>query len=137
MKKLIIMGMAAAFAWIRPAAAQPPEPILPEPEAKVEFRPDTILRHTQPGFTLPDSLAHLSPWRPDYQYHPEVRTTPKISMSSIVEIQRENLPSRVTVIDNNTLRLGPHFTVSNGQAWNWSPFPDAYLDARTLSFPMR
>ena len=36
-----------------------------------------------------------------------------------------------------TLRLGPRFTLSNGQAWNWSPFPDAYLDARTLSFPTR
>ena len=51
-------------------------------------------------------------------------------------IQKENLPSRVTVIDNNSLRLGPHFNLSNGQAWNWSPFPDAFLDARTLSFPM-
>lgn len=137
MKKQIIMWMAAAVVWSLPAAAQRPEPILPEPEAKVEFRPDTVLRHPHPGFTLPDSLAHLSPWHPDYQYHPEVHTTPKVSMSSIVEIQRENLPSRVTVIDNNTLRLGPHFTVSNGQAWNWGPFPDAYLDARTLSFPMR
>ena len=26
----------------------------------------------------------------------------------------------------------PSFTV----AGNWGPFPDAYLDARTLSFPM-
>ena len=65
-----------------------------------------------------------------------VKTKPTVSMTSVVVIQKENLPSRITVIDNNTLRLGAHFTLSNGQAWNWSPFPDAYLDARTLSFPM-
>lgn len=137
MKKRIIVMLAAIAACGFTVEAQEPEPLLLEPEAKVEFKPDTLLRHTTPGFTLPDSLAHLSPWRPDYATMGPVRTKPKISMSSIVEIQRENLPSRVTVIDNNTLRLGPHFTVSNGQAWNWSPFPDAYLDARTLSFPMR
>ena len=120
------------------AEAQEPEtdPLL-EPESRVEFKPDTVLRHTNPGFTLPDSLAHMSPWRPDYQVMSPLGSKPKISMTSVVEIQRENLPSRITVIDNNTLRLGPHFTVSNGQAWNWSPYPDAYLDARTLSFPMR
>ena len=51
-------------------------------------------------------------------------------------IQKENLPSRVTVIDNNTLRLGRHFTISNGQAWNNGSFPDAFLDARTISMPL-
>lgn len=139
MKHIFFLLLAAALAAGIPAAGQEPEldPTLVEPESRAEFRPDTILRHTTPGFTLPDSLAHLSPWRPDYRTMTPVRTKPKISMSSVVEIQRENLPSRVTVIDNNTLRLGPHFTLSNGQAWNWSPFPDAYLDARTLSFPTR
>ena len=137
MKKRIIVMLAAIAACGGTVEAQQPEPLLLEPESKVVFKPDTLLRHTNPVFTLPDSLAHLSPWRPDYETMGPMRTKPKISMSSIVEIQRENLPSRVTVIDNNTLRLGPHFTVSNGQAWNWSPFPDAYLDARTLSFPMR
>lgn len=88
------------------------------------------------GFALPDSLAHMSPWKPDYKTMAPVKTKPTVSMTSVVVIQKENLPSRITVIDNNTLRLGAHFTLSNGQAWNWSPFPDAYLDARTLSFPM-
>lgn len=102
-------------------------------EPKFDFKRDTT---RLPGFTLPDSMAHLSPWKPDYRTMAPIRTKPTVSMTSVVVIQRENLPSRVTVIDNNTLRLGGHFTLSNGQAWNWSPFPDAYLDARTLSFPM-
>ena len=32
--------------------------------------------------------------------------------------------------------LGPRFMLSNGQASNWGPYPDSYLDARTISLPM-
>ena len=71
----------------------------------------------------------MSPWKPDYKTMAPVRTKPTVSMTSVVVIQKENLPSRITVIDNNTLRLGQHFNLSNGQAWNWSPFPDAFLYA--------
>lgn len=88
-----------------------------------------------PSFVLPDSLAHMSPWKTDYRTKAPIKTKPSVSMSSMVVIQKENLPANVTVINNNTLRLGRHFNISNGQAWNFSPFPDAYLDARTLSFP--
>lgn len=127
MKRLIMLAVVAFFTtWA--AVAQ-------EPDRPLEFKPDT-LRHTTPGFTLPDSLAHMAPWKPDYRTMAPLKTKPVVSMTSVVVIQRENLPSRVTVIDNNTLRLGPHFNLSNGQAWNWGPFPNAYLDARTLSFPM-
>ncbi|MCD8033766.1 MAG: hypothetical protein LUF83_05630 [Alistipes sp.] len=118
--------LLAAVALVVALAASAQEP-------KFDFKRDTT---RLPGFTLPDSVAHLSPWKPDYRTMAPIRTKPTVSMTSVVVIQRENLPSRVTVIDNNTLRLGGHFTLSNGQAWNWSPFPDAYLDARTLSFPM-
>ena len=42
----------------------------------------------------------------------------------------------------NVLGLHPiiprRLTISNGNAANWdNPYPSAYLDARTLSFPMR
>ncbi len=57
-------------------------------------------------FELPDSLAHLSPWKPDYRAEGKMKVKPSVSMTSVVVIQKENLPSRVTVIDNNTLRLG-------------------------------
>lgn len=122
MRKMLLAVVALVVALA--ASAQEP---------KFDFKRDTT---RLPGFTLPDSVAHLSPWKPDYRTMAPIRTKPTVSMTSVVVIQRENLPSRVTVIDNNTLRLGGHFTLSNGQAWNWSPFPDAYLDARTLSFPM-
>lgn len=128
MKREILLAAVALFAALTVSAQ--------EPEPKFELKPDTV-RHTHPGFTLPDSLAHMSPWKPDYRTMAPLGTKPAVSMTSVVVIQKENLPSRVTVIDNNTLRLGSHFNLSNGQAWNWSPFPDAFLDARTLSFPMR
>ena len=87
-------------------------------------------------FELPDSLAHLSPWKPDYRAEGRMKVKPSVTMTSVVVIHKENLPSRVTVIDNNTLRLGRHFTISNGQAWNNGSFPDAFLDARTISVPL-
>jgi len=87
-------------------------------------------------YELPDSLAHLSPWKPDYRAEGKMKVKPSVTMTSVVVIQKENLPSRVTVIDNNTLRLGRHFTISNGQAWNNGSFPDAFLDARTISMPL-
>lgn len=123
MRKMLFA--AAALVAVLTASAQEP---------KFDFKRDTTTRI--PEFTLPDSLAHFSPWKPDYKTMSPFKTKPSVSMTSVVVIQKENLPSRVTVINNNTLRLGPRFTLSNGQAWNWSPFPDAYLDARTLSFPM-
>lgn len=88
-------------------------------------------------FTLPDSLAHYSPWRQDYRKAPRLeQLRPVVSMTSIIAIPYESLPSRVTVLNDNTLRVTPHLTISNGQAWNWGIFPDSYLDARTLSFPL-
>ena len=126
--KRYVLAAAVALLLALTAPARDPEP-------RFELKPDTV-RRTTPGFTLPDSLSHLSPWKPDYRTMAPIGTKPAVSMTSVVVIQRENLPSRVTVIDNNTLRLGPHFNLSNGQAWNWGSFPNAYLDARTLSFPM-
>lgn len=109
----------------RPGAA-PSLPGTPE-------RPDSTGTGT---FALPDSLAHLSPWSPDFRTMEPIRTRPAVSMTSVVELRQENLPRRIMVIDNNTLRLGEHFNLSNGQAWNWGPYPNAFLDARTLSFPL-
>ena len=122
MRKMLLAAVALAVA----VAASAQEP-------KFDFKRDTTRTS---GFALPDSLAHMSPWKPDYKTMAPVKTKPTVSMTSVVVIQKENLPSRITVIDNTPLRLGPHFTLSNGQAWNWRPYPDAYLDARTLAFPM-
>lgn len=100
---------------------------------RIEFILPDSLRSLQ--FRLPDSLA-LSPWQyDDVRYMEPIRMKPAVSMTSVVVIQRENLPARVTVLDNNSLRLGRHFDISNGSAWNWGPYRNSFLDARTLSFP--
>lgn len=97
------------------------------------IRPDSTIKG---GFTLPDSLAHLSVWKPDYRTMDPMVIKPSVSMTSVLVVQRENMPTRVMVLDNNTLRLGDRFTLSNGQAWNWGPFLNSFLDARTISVPM-
>ena len=56
--------------------------------------------------SVPDSLAHMSPWKTDFRTAAPMKVKPAVSMTSVVVIQKENLPSRVTVIDNNSLRLG-------------------------------
>ena len=100
MRKMLLATAALAVALA--ASAQEP---------KFDFRRDST--HTS-GFTLPDSLAHMSPWKPDYKTMAPVRTKPTVSMTSVVVIQKENLPSRITVINNNTLRISTSRTVRPG-----------------------
>ena len=123
-KKLILLP---ALAFILAAAAQEP--------SKFRFAPTDSLPAAM-RFDTVDSLARRWPDRPDYRTAEFERPAPAVSMTSVVIIPQHALPARVTVLDNNTLRMGKHFNISNGQAGNWGPFPDAYLDARTLSFPM-
>ena len=131
MKRMFILA-AALLAALAISAQEPNKFGLKKPDSprsgKYEL-PDSLRNK----FELPDSLAHLSPWKPDYRAEGRMKVKPSVTMTSVVVIQKENLPSRVTVIDNNTLRLGRHFTISNGQAWNNGSFPDAFLDARTIS----
>lgn len=81
--------------------------------------------------------APWSLWRFDPATLRMVRVEPAVTMSSVVVLRSEGLPPRVAVLDDNTLRLGRHVILSNGQAALWGPYPDALLDARTLSFPAR
>ena len=124
MKRMFILA-AALLAALAISAQEPNKFGLKKPDSPRSGK-----------YELPDSLAHLSPWKPDYRAEGRMKVKPSVTMTSVVVIQKENLPSRVTVIDNNTLRLGRHFTISNGQAWNNGSFPDAFLDARTISVPL-
>lgn len=96
-------------------------------------QPDT-LSVTEP-FVLPDTVVHMIPWMPSYEVMAPVGGKPAISMTSLVLLPKVTLPRRVRVFEGSPRRLSRRLTVSNGQAWNWGPYPDAYLDARTLSFP--
>lgn len=133
MKRMFILAVAL-LAALAISAQEPNKFGLKKPDSprsgKYEL-PDSLRNK----FELPDSLAHLSPWKPDYRAEGKMKVKPSVTMTSVVVIQKENLPSRVTVIDNNTLRLGRHFTISNGQAWNNGSFPDAFLDADDLDAP--
>ena len=87
-----------------------------------------------------DTLANFVPdirtWHPEDVTIDRHSVRPMISMTSLVTGMRREQPERVFVIlPNNTLEAWGRVNVSNGQAWNWGPFPDSYLDARTLSFP--
>ena len=60
--------------------------------------------------------------------------TPVISMSSLMEIRTKYALRRIDIVPYK-VRSG-WFSLSKGQAQNWSPYLDGHLDARTLSFPV-
>lgn len=103
-----------------------------EPGKIVVERGDTIYGGWE--FYIPDSLARRTPWHPDYRNADAFTPRPVVSMTSVIVMPK--LPSSVMVLNNNSLRLGQNFTISNGQAWNWGPYPNSFLDARTLSMPL-
>ena len=129
MKKGISL-LAALAAAAAVSAQEPRTSGLPQADS---LRIDTMHRAVPTlSDTAPRHAFRIPVWMME-PAHPR-KFNPAVSMTSV--ILRPEPPRKVTVIGNNTLHAGGHFTVSNGQAWNWSPFPDAYLDARTLSFPM-
>ena len=83
-------------------------------------------------YTIPD----IKTWHPEDVTIDRYSITPLVSMTSLVTGMRRGQPERVFIIlPNNTLEAWGRVNVSNGQAWNWGPYPNSYLDARTLSFP--
>ena len=86
--------------------------------------------------TLRYSAPDIRTWHPEDATIDRHSVRPMISMTSLVTGMHRERPERVFVIlPNNTLEAWGRVNVSNGQAWNWGPFPNSYLDARTLSFP--
>ena len=55
--------------------------------------------------------------------------TPVISMSSLMEIRTKYALRRIDIVPYK-VRSG-WFSISNGQAQNWSPYLDGHLDDRT------
>lgn len=129
---LLAAGCAGMVAAQQPHYGQPEERIFRSDTVRNDFGEREVLHRL-------DSLASWSRHYVDYRvYEPELESSPArpvVPMSSVVVVTREQLPRRVHVIDNMTL-LGPRFMLSNGQASNWGPYPDSYLDARTISLPM-
>ena len=136
MKKLLVVLFLACSVSVRgqtpPAAAVPPE-YGGEP-GPADSRADGPLgrcgdRSGQPqregarGRRLPV----LPPLR--------LKVYPWESETSVVQVHNR-LPVRIDVPLNTPRRIATSLWISNGQAWNWGAYPDAFLDARTLSMPL-
>ena len=126
MRKMLLAVLA--FAATLTATAQE------HPNGRFERRDST--RIAEP-FVLPDTIVHMTPWMPSYDVMVPIGSKPVVSMTSVVLAPKSKLPARVSVFDASPRQLVRHVTISNGQAWNWSPYPDRELDARVIRFPMR
>lgn len=85
---------------------------------------------------LPDLSLGMAPWQTDFRHAPRWRPKNAPPPTPVILLRNPNAQTAL-VFDNNVLRLRRgNVGLSNGQAGNWSPYPDGYLDARTLSFPM-
>jgi len=102
-------------------------------EPPTDFLPRDTTRSR--GFRLPDSLVKFTPESSGYREQPFV-LAPAVTMSSVRLFPEQRRSSRGMLLENNTLRLGRHFTVGNGSAWTNGTYYNAYLDARTLSMPL-
>ena len=126
-----LWGLSAAVS----VSAQQPE----NPDAPAIGREEGMAIHDYDDL---DGLPDISKWLPVEQFARELqaqqmsRFAPTEFSTSMVIPKR---PKRFVVIspDNNTIKFGSSFSISNGSAGNWGvPYPSAFLDARTLSFPV-
>lgn len=122
MKKWMVCVLVAV--WAVSAVAQLP----PEVDGGKSLPTD--------HFEVPDSLSRMTSWRPSYELPARpVLMQPSVSRTSAILLPADRMPSRFDFPENKVYRT-PHVWISNGQAWNWGSYPDSYLDARTLSFPL-
>ena len=124
-----VLLLSSGAPWAQPPRVSRSErPALRRDTVRSDFGEAEVLRRI-------DSLASRSLWQPDYRSMAPLPVQPVVSLSSVVALRGGPPPRPVRGADNMTL-LGPHFVLSNGQAWNWGPYPDSFLDARTISLPM-
>lgn len=122
---LLRCHLRGALVLPRGAAAQlPDEVLLP--------RTDTLSLRLRELDTLP--LYALPP--DDRMPQPDWRPPMAVPDLPSIRIDLGRRPARIHVLNNIILQVGGYVNISNGQAWIWSPYPNGYLDARTLSFPM-
>ena len=125
MKKLIFV--VALFLMAQGLMAQEDHP----------FRIQGLDTMRNRGWQLPDSMNHLVRWHSLNYRLPKVKARRMVTMTSIVVVEDAKFVNRrVDVFGDNRFHVGKRLVIFNGQAWKNSPFPDAYLDARTLSMPL-
>lgn len=135
MKKWLVVSMLSgagcAWAQVPPAAGGAQEAVVRAGAADSLAGPDV--------FRFRDSRRLPREWRnlPDVLSEPPLRfeVYPWETETSVVQV-RNHLPERIDVPSNTPRRITHSLWISNGQAWNWGAYPDAFLDARTLSMPL-
>lgn len=90
-----------------------------------------------------DSLLRLPDFElvypPSHTLSPPLQPPPAVPIAPYTPhgfVQHPIRLRRVTVLNNLSLQIGGSIRITNGQAWLWSSYPNGYLDARTLSFPL-
>lgn len=133
-ERVVILIIVCAMSAVAPLRAQQPQsPDSPEIEHKepIPQSDDDDLN------AMPD----ITKWLPIEKFAQEMRAeqTARFQASQFsTDMVIPKKPARVVVVspDNNSVKFGKHITISNGSAGTWGvPYPSAFLDARTLSFP--
>ena len=126
MKRIFYSLLFAGTVWTA-ASQNPPEIKTPDRKAAERIEEYYLSK------MLPDSMQLKAPslYPADY-FSPSTTMTPVISMSSLMEIRTKYALRRIDIVPYK-VRSG-WFSISNGQAQNWSPYPDGHLDARKLNF---
>lgn len=87
---------------------------------------------------LPDSALQPLRWSEPLHHEATQRPLPeKIVVPQRIVVRLRSSSPAVYLIDNRYLMIGRHWILTNGQATLWGIGPAAYLDARTLSFPLQ
>ena len=131
MKGVILL---TALLFFLPSALQAQQPESPE------------IAHRELTQTYDDDLEALpdiTKWLPVEKFAQELQSAQesrfkRTTFSTDMVIPKKRVNVVVISPDNSTIKFGSHFSISNGSAGSWGvPYPSAFLDARTLSFPTR
>ncbi len=135
MKKLFVVLL---FAGAVPAVAQgPPASSVPQESGRGVRKADSLsgapeIRFGDPyGQQYGRQDGHRLPPAPPLRFE----VYPWETETSVVQV-RNRLPEHIDVPLNTPRRIATSLWISNGQAWNWGAYPDAFLDARTISVPL-
>lgn len=100
-------------------------------------RPSTPTFPYDPSFPYDPAFSPAPTFPPRPERPPRVVWRLPLAAPVLPSVRRrDGLPVRIYVINNISLQIGGYVNLTNGQAWIWSPYPNGYLDARTLSMPL-
>ncbi len=123
MKWLLILLMASAVAATT-FAQELKVPITTEPTPSITSE-----------FSVGEGYEQMIQWEASPATMRPDRELPEVKLSEIAFDEFDAKPKGV-VLTEKSLLIGRYIYISNGQAGNNGPYPDSYLDARTISLPL-